>query len=201
MHPAGALLAMSALDDDPGDSYSMDIDSTGDPDGEADPLNEKRSVQHPPWCWPAWQQRTGVYSTPFSKDNSPWDSDGDADAVIAFATKYWSLDESLRPAFISRSCNDNNNHGRKLWLDWTKAGFQKWKINDAVDTSLTEKGVDPYSVLRRMKLKKVSMSPFRFLPYGFFFHATVPPSSYFFLQPSSSFRTSLQLRFPCVTRS
>lgn len=141
--PAGALLAMSAQDDDK-DRISVD--------GEAD--DEPISVLHPPWCWPAWQQRTGRTSAPFSSDNSPWGSDA-FDTVSIFVSNFWALQESEQISYITRNRQDNDRVGRIYWLDFINAGWGPWKINATVDAALAERGFDPYSVMKRMKVAKV----------------------------------------------
>jgi hypothetical protein len=152
---AGALLAISACPDDfddPDDCISVDDD-----DGEP-PSN-----LYPPWCWSAWQDRTGRSIAPFSKepiDDSPW-SPSASQTVWTFASNFWALSETDQLGYMIKNRKDNDTVGRGHWIDYVTFSWRDWKINETVDATLAEHGFDPYSIMKRMKVAKV-------IPFFFF---------------------------------
>ena len=153
--PAGALLALSAHHDDPDD----DDDDAMSVDDEED--NDKPSSKsYPPWCWAAWQERTGRSNAPFSldtTDGSPW-SPSTTQTVRVFALNFLALGDSDQLGYIIRNRKDNDTVGRGHWLDYVNLSWRDWKMNDTVDATLAEHGFNPYSVMKRMKVAKVSFS-------------------------------------------
>lgn len=152
----GALLALSAP------SYAEEPHSLED------------TAVHPetgciPWCWPVWQQRTMLSSTPLlatiNEDTpSAWKSPKVHQAVLTFAHNFWAIEDAAQVDYIKKDRSDNDNQGRQLWLDYCHFNWSNWKINSTVDTVLAERGLDPYSVMKRLKVANV-----RFI-YYFCFH-------------------------------
>jgi hypothetical protein len=115
----------------------------------------------PPWCWPAWQAITGRASSPFSpnpNDETPdlWGAPDDNDAVWAFVTKFWGLPETERVNYIHGNRVDNDSAGRRLYLQWFKSQWARWGIRNIILDVLVDRGLDPYSVVKRFKHTKVS---------------------------------------------
>jgi hypothetical protein len=150
--PPGALLAISAYpDDDDDDDDCMSVDEVEHDDGEPP------SKLYPPWCWTAWQDRTGRSVAPFSKDpidDSPW-SPSASQAVWTFASNFWALSETEQLGYMIRNRKDNDSVGRGHWVDYVNSSWRDWKINETVDATLAEHGFDPYSIMKRMKVAKV----------------------------------------------
>ncbi|KAG1793303.1 P-loop containing nucleoside triphosphate hydrolase protein [Suillus plorans] len=140
----GALLALSAP------SYAEEPHSLED------------TAVHPetgciPWCWPVWQQRTMLSSTPLSatiNEDTPsaWKSPKVHQAVLTFTRNFWAIDDAAQVDYIKKDRSDNDNQGRQLWLDYCHFNWSNWKINSTVDTVLAERGLDPYSVMKRLKV-------------------------------------------------
>ncbi|KAG1891850.1 P-loop containing nucleoside triphosphate hydrolase protein [Suillus fuscotomentosus] len=143
----GALLALSAP------SYAEEVDSLVDAVGHPNAGNI-------PWCWPVWQQRTTLSSTPLSvtlNEDTPsaWKSPGVNQAVLTFAHNFWAIEDSAQVDYIKKDRSDNDNKGRQHWLDYCHANWSNWKINHTVDVVLAERGLDPYSVMKRLKVANV----------------------------------------------
>ncbi|KAG2336606.1 hypothetical protein BDR05DRAFT_896483 [Suillus weaverae] len=139
----GALLALSAP------SHAEQVDSA-----DAVILAEAGNI---PWCWPAWQQRTMLSSTPLSvnvTEDTPnaWKSFEVHQAVLTFANNFWAVEEAAQVDYIKKNRPDNDNKGRQHWLDYCHTNWSKWKINSTVDAVLAERGLDPYSVMKRLKV-------------------------------------------------
>ncbi|KAG1829710.1 P-loop containing nucleoside triphosphate hydrolase protein [Suillus subalutaceus] len=140
----GALLALSAPSHiEEGDSL---VDAVGHPE-----------AGNIPWCWPVWQQRTMLSSTPLSvtvNEDTPdaWKSPEVNQAVLTFANNFWAVDDAAQVGYIKKDCTDNDNKGRQHWLNYCHANWSNWKINSTVDKVLAERGLDPYSVMKRLKV-------------------------------------------------
>ncbi|KAG1894055.1 P-loop containing nucleoside triphosphate hydrolase protein [Suillus fuscotomentosus] len=140
----GALLALSSP------SHAEEADSSVD------------AIVHPgaghvPWCWPVWQQRTTLSSTPLSatvNEDTPsaWKSLEVNQAVLTFARNFWAVDDAAQVDYIKKDRSDNDNKGRQHWLDYCHANWSNWKINHTVDAVLAERGLDAYSVMKRLKV-------------------------------------------------
>lgn len=148
MIPSGALLSLSDPSAYPDDSDQLEAE--GDDDS---------SENYPPWCWPAWQERTGLRRAPFSPTlhyETPhnWKQTDANDAVWAFVTNYFALTDSKRIEYIKRR-PDNDAKGRNLWLNWLSPNLTKWKMNQTVVDVLGEHSMDPYSIMKRHKVSKV----------------------------------------------
>jgi hypothetical protein len=162
--PAGAFLSLfnpahwkadatsSRADRDPYDSDGYDSDSD-----DSDPENPKeeytQGLNLGPFSWPAWQARTGfmasIFSqTPHAGTPSAWRSEENMAAVWSFATSFWALPQVKKVAYMTRATKDNNTVGRILYLDWIKVEYPKWSVNQAILSSLSEHGVDPYTALK-----------------------------------------------------
>jgi hypothetical protein len=158
--PQGALLATAApaFDDDDDNPTPFD-------DGD-DAKSPSPSSIHAPWCWSAWQTRTGENRSPFAqefnKETSIWDSAADSQAVWTYANNFWALPEAEQVDYAKRSRSDNDKHGRLLWLDWVNKNWADWKIHDTIDKTLSERALDPFSIMKRLKVAKV-------LSFSFFF--------------------------------
>ncbi|KAG1741204.1 P-loop containing nucleoside triphosphate hydrolase protein [Suillus occidentalis] len=138
----GALLALSAP------SHAEQLDSSSRDAAEASPI---------PWCWPIWQQRTMLSSTPLSAnitEDTPvaWKSLEINQAVLTFANNFWAIEDGAQVDYIKKDRSDNDNKGRQHWLDYCHANWSNWKINSTVDAVLAERGLDPYSVMKRLKV-------------------------------------------------
>jgi len=166
------VLALSAhFNDEDHDDY-MSVD--GSDDEEQPPTPERQPAARIPWCWSAWRKLTGIDTCPFSpeynKDDSPWKSSEDNAAVWAFASNFWSLPENEQVQYMKISNQDNDRVGRQLWLTWIEGVGADWGLNLAVDTALATSRVDPYSVMKRLKIAKVTHpSPFFLLFSSLFF--------------------------------
>ncbi|KAG1763002.1 P-loop containing nucleoside triphosphate hydrolase protein [Suillus placidus] len=139
----GALLALSAP------SHAEQVDST-----DAVILAEAGNI---PWCWPIWQQRTMLGSTPLSvnvTEDTPnaWKSFEVHQAVLTFANNFWAVEDAAQVDYIKKDRPDNDNKGRQHWLDYCHTNWSNWKINGTVDAVLAERGLDPYSVMKRLKV-------------------------------------------------
>ncbi|KAG1851648.1 P-loop containing nucleoside triphosphate hydrolase protein [Suillus subluteus] len=137
----GALLALSAP------SHAEQVDSSTD-------TTEAGNI---PWCWPIWQQHTMLGSTPLSVNitedtPSAWKSLKIHQAVLTFANNFWAIEDAAQVDYIKKDRPDNDNEGRQHWLDYCHANWSKWKINSTVDVVLAERGLDPYSVMKRLKV-------------------------------------------------
>jgi len=151
--PQGALLAISAYasEDDDDDRMSVDNDDNADSDS-------RPSSVHPPWCWPAWQKRTGEDQSPFSKDfneDGVWDSASESQAVWTYVCNFWALSDAEQIPYAQRSRSDNDKQGRLLWLNWVNKKWPSWGIYGTVDVTLAERGLDPFSIMKRLKVSKV----------------------------------------------
>lgn len=141
----GALLALSAP------SHAEQLDSSSRDAAEASPI---------PWCWPIWQQRTMLSSTPLSvnvTEDTPiaWKSLEINQAVLTFANNFWAIEDGAQVDYIKKDRSDNDNKGRQHWLDYCHTNWSNWKINSTVDVVLAERGLDPYSVMKRLKVANV----------------------------------------------
>jgi hypothetical protein len=163
---AGSFLSLF----DPANWISDAVVSPGDgdmdPQSEADEDPDGVPANLGPFSWPAWQARTGIMlpifsPTPHAGTPMPWRSRENNEMVWCFVTTYWKLQQAQKVAFIARSLKDNNSIGRILFLDWFKAQYATWSINDAILSSLSENGVDPYSVLKLSTNTKVWPLPKR----------------------------------------
>jgi hypothetical protein len=153
-NPHGAFLAISAQADDVDDNR-MSVDGDSDPDSP--PLS---SFNRPPWSWPAWQKRTGEDQSPFSpdfKDGSVWCSADDSQAVSTYVNNFWAPRDSDQIDYAQRSRSDNDKKGRILWLDWVNKSWTDWKVNDTIDNTLAQRRLDPYFVMKRLKVAKVGI--------------------------------------------
>ncbi|KAG2063485.1 hypothetical protein BDR04DRAFT_1037816 [Suillus decipiens] len=140
----GALLALSSP------SHAEEADSTVD-------AIARPEAGHIPWCWPVWQQRTMLSSTPLSatvNEDTPsaWKSPEVNQAVLTFARNFWAVDDAAQVDYIKKDRSDNDNQGRQHWLDYCHANWSNWKISSTVDAVLAERGLDPYSVMKRLKV-------------------------------------------------
>ncbi|KAG2097976.1 uncharacterized protein F5147DRAFT_777839 [Suillus discolor] len=140
----GALLALSAP------SHAEEINSLGNAIAHPE-------AEHIPWCWPVWQQRTMLSSTPLSakvNEDTPdvWRFPEVHQAVLAFAHNFWAVEEATQVDYIKKDRADNDTKGRQHWLDYCHTNWSSWKINSTVDTVLAERGLDPYSVMKRLKM-------------------------------------------------
>ncbi|KAG1837021.1 P-loop containing nucleoside triphosphate hydrolase protein [Suillus tomentosus] len=140
----GALLVLSAP------SHAEQVDSPADAVGHPE-------AGHIPWCWPTWQQRTTLSSTPLSatvNEDTPsaWQSPEANQAVLTFAHNFWALEDTAQVDYIKKDRSDNDNKGRQHWLDYCRTNWSDWKINSTVDAVLAERGFDPYSVMKRLKV-------------------------------------------------
>ncbi|KAG2747793.1 hypothetical protein P692DRAFT_201716179 [Suillus brevipes Sb2] len=110
-----------------------------------------------PWCWPAWQQRTGLISAPFSitiTEDTPdvWRLPEDNQAVWTFVSNFWAVEDIAQVDYIKKEQHSNDNtKGRELWLDYFHCKWSEWKVNGTIDAVLVERGLDPYAVMRRAK--------------------------------------------------
>jgi hypothetical protein len=143
----GALLALSAP------SHAEEADSLADAVGSPN----SGTI---PWCWPVWQQRTMLGSTPLSltvNEDTPsiWKSPEVNQAVLTFAHNFWAIEDAAQVDYIKKDRSDNDHKGRQHWLDYCHANWSNWKINSTVDTVLAERGLDPYSVMKRLKVANV----------------------------------------------
>jgi hypothetical protein len=161
--PQGSLLMMSAHTEEADDSDHMSIDSDADLDSA--PLSS--SFNRPPWSWPVWQKQTGEDHSPFSpdfKDDSVWDLAEDSQAIWTYINNFWALPDSDQINYTQRSCSDNDKNGRVPWLDWVNKYWGDWKVNNTIEKTLTECGLDPYSVMKQLKVAKVSTLLSFFIP-------------------------------------
>ncbi|KAG2738555.1 hypothetical protein P692DRAFT_201730973 [Suillus brevipes Sb2] len=116
---------------------------------------EHLTALHPPWCWSTWQERTKFALAPFPvviKENlSPWKTSEAAEAVSSFVSNFWALSETAQTNYIRRQ-PDNDSKGRDLWLSFFQKQWKEWKVIDTVDAVLAERNLDPYSVMKRLKI-------------------------------------------------
>lgn len=114
-----------------------------------------------PWCWPAWQQRTGLSSSPFSitvTEDTPslWRLPDANQAVWTFVSNFWAIEDTMQVDYIKKGRSDNDAKGRELWLGFFHSKWSDWKVNSAIDAILIERSLDPYSIMKRMRLANVS---------------------------------------------
>ena len=117
-----------------------------------------------PWGWAAWQLRTGFESAPYSPlsvDDTPdsWATKESSDAVKAFVSHFWALSDAERLQASVQKRKDNNSVGRNLWFEFFKASWKRWKMNDVIHDALRDRGMDPYSIMKRMKVSEVRQPP------------------------------------------
>jgi hypothetical protein len=104
----GALLAFSA----PSHAECVEVDSLMD----TTLATKTCSI---PWCWPAWQQRTGLISVPFSitiTEDTPdvWRLPEDNQAVWTFVSNFWAVEDIAQVDYIKKERPDNDTKGQKL---------------------------------------------------------------------------------------
>jgi hypothetical protein len=129
------------------------IEDNNNNNSDAEKDNDEPQKDFGPLLWPAFQAHTGIMRpifspTPLAGTPQAWSSQRDNAAVWSFITKFWSLPKTQKVTFISCKTKDNNSLGRTLYLDWLKAEYPRWSVNQVVLSSLCECGVDPYSSLR-----------------------------------------------------
>ena len=117
-----------------------------------------------PWGWAAWQLRTGFESAPYSPlsaDDTPdsWATKESSDAVKAFVSHFWALSDAERLQASIQKRKDNNSVGRNLWFEFFKASWKRWKMKDVIHDALRDRGMDPYSIMKRMKVSEVRQPP------------------------------------------
>ncbi|KAG2098226.1 uncharacterized protein F5147DRAFT_656118 [Suillus discolor] len=160
---AGALLALGAPSPNEGDPEDNDLVPTS---GE----HVEIKVLHPPWCWPKWQECTGLTSVPFPavavtpETSSPWKTSEAAEAVSTFISNFWAFSEAEQVNYI-RCLPDNDTKGHDLWLSFFNAQWSHWKVISILDAILVERALDPYSIMRRMRI----LNPMP-LPHLMLFH-------------------------------
>ncbi|KAG1836505.1 P-loop containing nucleoside triphosphate hydrolase protein [Suillus subalutaceus] len=147
----GALLALSSP------SHAEEPSFVDAPDEQFAVSTGRPQAGSIPWCWPAWQQRTGFSSPPFSSqvaEDTPsiWKSPEANQAVWTFISNFWAVEDSMQVDYIKKERPDNDTKGRELWLDFFRCKWADWKINSAVDAVLVERSLDPYSIMKRMRL-------------------------------------------------
>ncbi|KAG1737029.1 P-loop containing nucleoside triphosphate hydrolase protein [Suillus lakei] len=145
---AGAFLALGAP--------SLNEEDSEDDDLLPTPGEQKEiKALHPPWCWPTWQERTKFTLAPFpvvtEESLSPWKTSEEMEAVSTFVSNFWALSEADQINYI-RCQPDNDSKGRQLWLSFFKEQSGQWKVNSTVDAVLAERNLDPYSVMKRLKI-------------------------------------------------
>jgi hypothetical protein len=120
---------------------------------------------HIPWCWPVWQQCTTLSSALLSATvnevtPSAWKSPEVHQAVLTFAHNFWAIEDAAQVDYINKDRSDNDNKGQQHWLDYCHANWSSWKINSTVDTVLAECGLDPYLVMKHLKVSNVRFTTF-----------------------------------------
>jgi hypothetical protein len=150
--PTGSLLALSA---------SFDLSDSIDTD-----LGSATPPQRPPHCWRAWQERTGITpdANPLTPDFNPhshWEDAKSSNAVWTFASNFWAMTEQEQTSYIRRQ-TDNDSEGRTLWISWVTSSWKQWRINETIEETLAERGFDPYTVMKRLKLSSVCL-PLQFI--------------------------------------
>lgn len=164
----GALLALSAP------SHAQEAASFFGALDEQSPTSANNlPTSSIPWCWPAWQQRTGLSSAPFSiqvTEDTPscWKSPEANQAVWTFVSNFWAIEDAMQVDYIKKERPDNDTKGRELWLDFFHHKWSDWKVNKTVDAVLIERSLDPYSIMKRMRLANV-----RFIYFGFYIYCTL----------------------------
>jgi hypothetical protein len=115
--------------------------------------------EHSPWNWPVWQKRTNLNGAPYAVESgapiyTKWTATT-AEAVSAFAKKFWSLNEADQLAFIKPK-DDQDAIGRKAWASFVSSKWASWKISETISQTLVEHRVHPYMVMQRMKQSTVN---------------------------------------------
>jgi hypothetical protein len=154
--PLAAILAAAAYPSiEPDDSSMLADDAGSDSENDDEPSPDSIPL---PWGLSAWQKRTGIYQSPFSptfEEGSLWKSAAEADAVRTFKSNFCATNESEQHLYIQRARKDNDALGRTLYLDFMTERWSTWKINDTVNMVLAERGLDPYTVMKRQKASSV----------------------------------------------
>ncbi|KAG2352806.1 hypothetical protein BDR07DRAFT_1234335, partial [Suillus spraguei] len=110
--------------------------------------------------WPKWKERTSLTPVPFpavavtAETSSPWKTSEAAEAVSTFMSNFWALSEAEQVNYI-RCLPDNDTKGRDLWLGFFNAHWRHWKVISTVDAILAERALDPYSIMRRMRISNL----------------------------------------------
>jgi hypothetical protein len=155
---AGALLVLSAPSNaEEAHPFADTIDEQ--------PIASPSSTCSIPWCWPTWQQRTKLTSAPFSatvNEDTPcdWNAPDANHAVWTFVSNFWAVEDSAQVDYIKKKRTDNNSKGRDLWLEYFHTKWSDWKVGSTVDAILAERSLDPYSVMKRLKVANVRFIDF-----------------------------------------
>ncbi|KAG1772227.1 P-loop containing nucleoside triphosphate hydrolase protein [Suillus placidus] len=153
---AGAFLILSAPSNaEEANSFAEAVDEQS--------ATSTRGPQNIPWCWPAWQQRTMLTSAPFSttiNEDTPcdWKLPEANQAVWTFISNFWAVQDSTQVDYIKKKRSDNDSKGRDLWLDYFQKKWSDWKVNSTVDAVLIERSLDPYSIMKRLKVANVALA-------------------------------------------
>ncbi|KAG2336736.1 P-loop containing nucleoside triphosphate hydrolase protein [Suillus weaverae] len=73
-------------------------------------------------------------------------------AVWTFISNFWAVPDSTQVDYIKKKRSDNDSKGRDLWLDYFQKKWSDWKVNSTVDAVLIERSLDPYSIMKRLKV-------------------------------------------------
>jgi hypothetical protein len=157
--PVGAILAAAAYPSIETDDSSIPVDDNASSNSEDEDQSSPASIPLP-WGLSTWQKRTGIYQSPFAptfEEGSLWKTADQAEAVRTFMSNFCAIPESEQCQYILRARKDNDALGRTLYLEFMTDRWSAWKINDTVNTALADRGLDPYTVMKRHKASSVSI--------------------------------------------
>ncbi|KAJ3565619.1 hypothetical protein NP233_g7517 [Leucocoprinus birnbaumii] len=102
-----------------------------------------------PWCWPTWQERTGILHGLFPEDDKHlppgWTRQNARDVQSYFQNYLVQPSEEKKQQYQSKS----NHPGKAVWDDFMKKNWVRWKIHDAVVEELKEWDCHPTAIIIR----------------------------------------------------
>jgi hypothetical protein len=180
MPHSGAFLALCNKENWKNHALTIPIGSD-DEDDDMVPSTNQSGIP-PPWCWPSWQQRSGITGdifTPSPNAHTPkmWSEPNDCAAVWAFVQAFWSLSNKDQTDFMSKKQGtDCNSVGRNLYKDWFKAQAANWRITDLVESTLASQRLSPYDQMKRLKIEQVDNISFFLCFFLLIFYVPKVPS-------------------------
>ena len=102
-----------------------------------------------PWCWPRWQEITGVKHGLFPTDDlllpKGW-TRRDAEDIKSYFFQYHQLPPEDKIKFSVNSSSGPVVPGRSKWNNWVNGNWAKWGIHNRIVTILHEQGCHPLTI-------------------------------------------------------
>jgi len=102
-----------------------------------------------PWCWPRWQEITGVKHGLFPTDDAQlpkgW-TRREAQEIQSYFYQYHQLSPDERIKFSVNSSSGQVVPGRSKWNSWVNSNWAKWGIHNSIVTILHDAGCYPLTI-------------------------------------------------------